>query len=219
MTGRLRLLEANAGGSTWVCNCLITYSGAATPRFLCAIKSLAAPSIFLPPCTRSSYWKCIRSLPTLEHNAQTSEAEPTFITTENDTAHTYTHADNEAGVTPTVASNAEARSLWEVAFEELSPQERITLSSLIIERGMVEIVSNLDIIRSDMEEILNGNQEKRWQLSFRGETIVMRDIGRKILKWVDKFKEVGDIIIQFDLRHAALPWAGFRFLLKVYTSR
>jgi predicted nicotinamide N-methyase len=66
-----------------------------------------------------------------------------------------------------------------------------------------------------MEEILNGNQEKRWQLSFRGEMIVMHDIGGKILKCVDKFREVGDIIIQFDPGHAALSWAGFRFLLKV----
>ena len=77
------------------------------------------------------------------------------------------------------------------------------------------IASNLDIIRSDMEGILNGNQEKHWQFSFRGETIVMRDVARKILQWIDKFKEIGDIIIQFDPGHAVLPWAGLRFLLKV----
>ncbi|KAI5790570.1 hypothetical protein FPQ18DRAFT_277531, partial [Pyronema domesticum] len=37
----------------------------------------------------------------------------------------------------------------------------------------------------------------------------------KLLGWMDRFKEIGDIIVQFDPVHAALPWAGFRFLLKV----
>ncbi|KAF8417291.1 hypothetical protein EV426DRAFT_711742 [Tirmania nivea] len=32
---------------------------------------------------------------------------------------------------------------------------------------------------------------------------------------VNRFKEIGDIIVQFDPGHAALPWAGFRFLLKI----
>ena len=39
--------------------------------------------------------------------------------------------------------------------------------------------------------------------------------GAKILQWVYKFKQIGDIIIQFDPKHSALPWAGFRFLLQV----
>ena len=39
--------------------------------------------------------------------------------------------------------------------------------------------------------------------------------GAKILQWVSKFKQIGDIIIQFDPLHSALPWAGFRFLLQV----
>jgi hypothetical protein len=33
--------------------------------------------------------------------------------------------------------------------------------------------------------------------------------------WVDKVKETGDIIVQFDPVHASLPWAGARFLLTV----
>ena len=43
----------------------------------------------------------------------------------------------------------------------------------------------------------------------------MRDVGLNILNWIDKFKQVGDIIVQYDPVHAALPWAGFRFLLMV----
>lgn len=36
---------------------------------------------------------------------------------------------------------------------------------------------------------------------------------------MSKFKEIGDIIVQYDPGHAALPWAGFRFLLMVMIDR
>lgn len=45
--------------------------------------------------------------------------------------------------------------------------------------------------------------------------INLRDRAEKILEWVDKFKQVGDIAIQYDQAHAALPWAGIRFILQV----
>ncbi|KAI5857243.1 hypothetical protein BZA05DRAFT_332021, partial [Tricharina praecox] len=65
------------------------------------------------------------------------------------------------------------------------------------------------------EGILDGKKGKDWKIQVGGEEIVMRDIGIKVLLWVDRFKEIGDIIVQYDPGHAALPWAGFRFLLKL----
>ena len=56
-------------------------------------------------------------------------------------------------------------------------------------------------------------------MKLRGEEIVLRDVGMKILHWVDMFKQIGDIIVQYDPVHAALPWAGFRFLLQVCVSK
>lgn len=41
------------------------------------------------------------------------------------------------------------------------------------------------------------------------------DLFRKIVKWIDLFKQVGDTVVQYDPVHAALPWAGVRFLLQV----
>jgi hypothetical protein len=40
----------------------------------------------------------------------------------------------------------------------------------------------------------------------------------KIIAWVIKFKEVGDLAVQYDPIHAALPWAGVRFFLQVNDS-
>ena len=77
----------------------------------------------------------------------------------------------------------------------------------------------LSAVRSTMDEILNKKEGKLWKVNFRDEEIVLRDVGMKILRWVDKFKQIGDIIVQYDPAHAALPWAGFRFLLQVDLNR
>jgi hypothetical protein len=48
--------------------------------------------------------------------------------------------------------------------------------------------------------------------------IILRDVAEKIVFWLDKFKEVGDVAVNFDPVHAALPWAGVRLLLQVLIS-
>lgn len=45
--------------------------------------------------------------------------------------------------------------------------------------------------------------------------IILRDLLEKVMVWVNKFKEVVDVAIQYDPVHAALPWAAVRFLLQV----
>jgi len=47
------------------------------------------------------------------------------------------------------------------------------------------------------------------------EDVILRDLFGKMAKWVNKFKEVGDVAVQYDPVHAALPWTGVRFLLQV----
>jgi len=58
--------------------------------------------------------------------------------------------------------------------------------------------------------------QRSWKYKNRnGENVVLRDLFEKMAKWVNKFKEVGDVAVQYDPAHAALPWAGVRFLLQV----
>ena len=115
----------------------------------------------------------------------------------------------------TTTGHTEAPSLWSRAFRggELSTQERGTLADIVISQTDTrQIVSALGIMT---ERIVNGKKGKDWKFQFKEEKIVMKDIGMKILHWIDRFKQIGDIIAQFDPGHAVLPWAGFRFLLKV----
>ena len=48
-----------------------------------------------------------------------------------------------------------------------------------------------------------------------GEIVILRELFRKVVKWLQRFKKIGDIVVQYDPVHAALPWAGVRFLLEV----
>jgi ankyrin repeat domain-containing protein 50 len=61
-------------------------------------------------------------------------------------------------------------------------------------------------------------EEESYKFCFQGKEIILRDVAEKAVFWLNKFKEVGDIAVNFDPVHAALPWAGVRFLLQVLTS-
>ncbi|KAK2038169.1 hypothetical protein LZ31DRAFT_132749 [Colletotrichum somersetense] len=56
---------------------------------------------------------------------------------------------------------------------------------------------------------------KSWSFTRNGKKVIVRDVLTKVAKWVHHFKEVGDIAVQYDPGHAALPWAGVRLLLNV----
>nr|POE76720.1 hypothetical protein CFP56_75884 [Quercus suber] len=49
-------------------------------------------------------------------------------------------------------------------------------------------------------------QQQRWPGSEKAD---------KVLRWLDRFKSVGDIVANADPVHVGLPWAGIRMLLEV----
>ena len=73
---------------------------------------------------------------------------------------------------------------------------------------------------ADLIKLIDDNKSKcldrRWRLKKpNGEVIVFRDVMEKIVKTVNKFKDIGDVAVQYDPSHAALPWAGVRLVLQV----
>ncbi|KAI9647697.1 hypothetical protein NHQ30_004082 [Ciborinia camelliae] len=48
-----------------------------------------------------------------------------------------------------------------------------------------------------------------------GTHLYMRDAFAGVLHWVQKFREVGSTVINYDSVHAALPWAAVQFLLEI----
>lgn len=103
-----------------------------------------------------------------------------------------------------------AENLWERALEALEKEER----------------ANIDLNNTDklhiLQDILTATEEKqrmclakRWTYRKGNKEIIIRDQLEKIVRWVDKFKQIGDQVVQYDPSHAALPWAGVRFFLQV----
>lgn len=101
-------------------------------------------------------------------------------------------------------------SMWEQAFNKLSERDRKTLSypgttqQDTLERILEATRKSRDICR-----------EKGAKFTLGRKVIIVRDVADKILVWVDKFKQIGDIATQYDVGHAVLPWAAVRFLLQV----
>ena len=109
-----------------------------------------------------------------------------------------------------VSDKSEAGNLWDQALGSVSEKDKNTLAA------------NKTESKLDIEELLVAARAKRdiclenqWEFEFRGRAVNLRYQADKTISWLTKFKEVGDIAIQYDPSHAALPWAGIRFLLQV----
>ncbi|KAH6712280.1 hypothetical protein BKA61DRAFT_676072 [Leptodontidium sp. MPI-SDFR-AT-0119] len=61
-------------------------------------------------------------------------------------------------------------------------------------------------------------EEKTYKFKFLEREIVLKDVAERVVSWLVKFKDFGDIAVSFDPVHAALPWAGVRLLLQVATA-
>lgn len=64
-------------------------------------------------------------------------------------------------------------------------------------------------------------EEKRWRIykDKNGKDVYIRDMLTKFSDWFEKFRNIGDTVAQYDPAHAAIPWAGLKFLMQVSKSR
>lgn len=108
-----------------------------------------------------------------------------------------------------------SRDLWVAALYTLKEEDR----KLVTFDGQ----RRLDVL-SDLGQLVAAARDtsikKRWRFHRpgSGQTVILRDLFSKIVVWIDRFKQIGDIVVQYDPVHAALPWAGVRFLLQVCRS-
>ncbi|KAH6962195.1 hypothetical protein BKA56DRAFT_598467 [Ilyonectria sp. MPI-CAGE-AT-0026] len=105
--------------------------------------------------------------------------------------------------------------LWAEAFKALDSTTQLRLSELDI--GPLKAAEGI-------KQIIDSAHQKETDCrkNFGTFKIGKRkvDLGvcfRNIVSWLNKFKEVGDTIVQYDPGYAALPWALFRFILQAAT--
>ena len=96
----------------------------------------------------------------------------------------------------------------------LSPQDQDTIRQHIVPNATdVDAVVQQALTAARQKQAIC--QAKRRTFTFRGHTVVLREKADKIVKWLDRFKQVGDVASNADPVHVGLPWAGIRLLLEV----
>ena len=100
-----------------------------------------------------------------------------------------------------------------LALQKLSKHER---EAIQFEKNnkLTTITYLLNQVKAAEEEC-KGRQWRYKRSNGKGESVIIRDILSKLVKWIERFKQIGDAAVQYDPIHAALPWAGVRFLLEV----
>jgi hypothetical protein len=110
-----------------------------------------------------------------------------------------------------VSNNRRSENLWDKAAEALTDSDKQQ-----IDFSRFDKLAVLNDLLGVVEEKKRLCTDKLWKYKKRdGEVVILRDSLEKVVKWVNKFKEVGDAAVQYDPSHAALPWAGVRLFLQV----
>lgn len=111
---------------------------------------------------------------------------------------------------------APSRDLWAEALQKLDIRDREAVENLRpTQSNQRPLSETMDELLGITKRLKTRCDEKTFKFLFRGQNIIVRDVIGKIIVWLNKFKEVGDIAVNFDPVHAALPWAGVRLLLQV----
>lgn len=119
-----------------------------------------------------------------------------------------------ASSSPQVTSNpSSSRNILDDALKALSNQERETIREHTLISS--DIDSALNQALAAAKEKQRGCYEKRWTFTFAGRAVTLKDEADKVVRWLNRFKAVGDVAVNVDPVHAGLPWAGIRLLLEV----
>ena len=102
---------------------------------------------------------------------------------------------------PTETPSCSRNDLWADAAGQLSDEDKQHIN--FNQPDKLQILVEL---RADAELSKQISIERRWKFVRKsGETVVIRDVFGKIVRWIDTFKQIGDIAVQYDPAHASLP--------------
>jgi len=101
-------------------------------------------------------------------------------------------------------------SLWEKAVQTLRDEDKQHIDFNRKDKRAI-----LDDVLTAVNDKKRLCMEKRWKYKKGDKEIIIRDKLEKVVVWVNKFKELGDIAVQYDTGHVSLPWAGVRLILQV----
>ena len=98
-------------------------------------------------------------------------------------------------------SPSQTKDLWTIAVGRLVDDDKAQLD--VYRTKKIAVLDDvLSLVRARQTTYL----QKRWKFKKdSGKLLVVRDLVDKIAVWVGKFINVGDVAVQYDQSHAALP--------------
>ncbi|KAI0903434.1 hypothetical protein F4823DRAFT_568697 [Ustulina deusta] len=104
--------------------------------------------------------------------------------------------------------------LWDAATATLSDDDKRWLERATGDATIPahNVVDKMIVLATEKQRRC---EESGWKTVRLGEyEISLADMASRTIIWLNKFKEIGDIVVQYDPTHAALPWAAVRFILQ-----
>ena len=115
--------------------------------------------------------------------------------------------------TPAMRQRTVAEHRWHKAWESLKKEDANEIKLDPTRTDYLDILQDIHNLATKKKEVCIQKACKYKKNN--GTTVIIRDLFEKILIWVNKVKDIGDIIVSYDPGHAALPWAAVRLLLTI----
>ena len=112
--------------------------------------------------------------------------------------------------------HSSGEDLWALALSILSEAEKKAID--FDQSDKLAVITNLLGAVKISEQKCISEQWQYKRKNGKSERVVLRDTFSNLVKWIQRFRDIGDIAVQYDPVHATLPWAGVRFLLEVSFS-
>ena len=110
-----------------------------------------------------------------------------------------------------ISHSSTSHDLLHRTLQRLSDDERATLQDHFYDDIDLALENALTATKEKQRCCI----EKRWTFTLAGRSVTLREEAEKVVRWLNRFKSVGDIAINVDPVHVGLPWAGIRLLLEV----
>ena len=108
-----------------------------------------------------------------------------------------------------------ASSILADALEALESSHRRTIRDSLQPTNAVTADNAFDKVHAHARELQQRSKIKRWTWTYKGRQIYLFEQVDKVVRLLDRFKAVGDIVANVDPVHVGLPWAGVRAILEV----
>lgn len=107
--------------------------------------------------------------------------------------------------------------LWAEALRTLQPAHQEAIQGILSSSSSSRLPPDMIDCLCDLTKQKRAEcKERRWKLEYNGLQVILRDVAEKVTAWLNNFKEVGDVVVNYDPAHLASPWAGVRFLFQVW---